>query len=215
MGGAGNGNVQIKGDTSGIILFDSSTTTSASLKDQADTQFSIIITGAVTFSVNFNAVGVCTATNCNFGVCSVDAANQPICACKPCYSDGVGADKKCSNYTDKCVTSGIFCGDTSYCVPTVNATTCGYYCNCPDWPTDCPYKPLDCESTTCEDDGGFDTKAFWKRDESFEDFDPYEFVQQAQEAETTLNFTMPESIIERDPYVLLADASNLTALANA
>uniref|UniRef100_A0AC34F344 EGF-like domain-containing protein n=1 Tax=Panagrolaimus sp. ES5 TaxID=591445 RepID=A0AC34F344_9BILA len=214
MGGAGNGHLQIQGDSSGNILFDSETNRSASLIDEPDTQYSIIITEAVTFNVNFKAVAVCTVTNCNFGICSVNAANQPICACKPCYEDNVAANKKCSVHINKCDQYGLFCGDPSYCVPFSNATTCGYYCNCPDMPTDCAIKPTDCDSTTCPEDGGFNSKSFWKRHEDFEDFDPLEFVQQAQEAETTLNFTMPDTIVERDPYVLLADASNLTTLAN-
>jgi hypothetical protein len=215
MGGAGDGSLKIYGVSSGRTLFDSTTDSSAVLTDEADTQYQINITGAVTFNLNFKAVGVCTVTNCNAGTCAPNAANQPICACKQCYFDD--GPNKCSIYTDKCIQRGNqLCGGANHCKNYANSTYCGYFCECPDMPTNCPIKPLGCNgSTTCPTERmTFDSKMFWKRHETFEDFDPYEFVQQAQESETGLNFTLPGTIEERDPYILLKDATNLTTLAN-
>jgi hypothetical protein len=234
---SGQGSIDIIGDISGNSLNGSLSNTTMSFYDIPETQVSIVTDGPVMFTVNFVAVGVCATYDCGIGTCSVDVTNQPICHCLYCYVDGDDG-KPCQKYNNKCdiLQNQQMCGSADKCAQ--DNSTCEYYCLCDNAPPTC--RPKWCPATGCskDDENNFDTSLFWKRhdnadaidfdeavdavaevideeEEKADEFDPYEFIQQAQEAETSLNFTMPDTITQQDPYILLKDATDLTNTANS
>ena len=59
------------------------------------------------------------------------------------------------------------------CIPQTSGDLCNYYCKCPGKPLDCQQQWCD-DEPNCESSKKLDSKMFWKRQDTFEDFNPHE-----------------------------------------